>query len=137
MSNTTWVTRRGAVEGALAQGDGFETPRDLPELPRQLVPAQLTEPSTILPLSEVANTLADGGTRVSVSPSTLLEEARILPVASGEGTSWAVETPSLGPVVIILEEAPSSTNPRGLSRVFLISFWLMEQLFHPYVSRMY
>ena len=38
-SNTTWDTGWGYVagEGAVAQGDGFETPRDAPKSPRSSV----------------------------------------------------------------------------------------------------
>ena len=63
------------VEGTAVQGDGYETLRDLLESPRQSVPTQPAKPSTILPLSEAANTSTDRGARVPISPRTLEEEA--------------------------------------------------------------
>ena len=80
-----------AGKGVVAQGDGSETLRDALKLQRLSVLTQLTEPPSVLMPSETVNTLVDGGARAPVLPSTTLEEARILPIPSGEGTSRAAE----------------------------------------------
>ena len=99
-----------AGEGAVVQGNGSETPRDAPESLRPSVLAQPTEPPTVPVPSEIVNTSTDGGARASVLPSTPSEEARILLVPLGEGTSLAAEVSNSAPIAIILEETPAPSS---------------------------